>query len=320
MPSMILINSRFSQILALLILWNALYGVCLDTGTRSILENLGVSRATQGTDWTKAHYLLATGRASQSPSHHVFGSLAMSMPQGFVNKPLAQFSAEAMLRAGVMVLADPLWDRGAWVQWKSGAAAPVFMDTRRLLSAPVEQRLVVAGLARIAEDQFKGKFDALAGISDGHWWAGLVAAKLGMPWFYVRKERKAYGPSARDQGGLLASGVLRPGTKVLLLDDGVVSGQSAATAADLIKAAGHEVVGFISITNVGKQEMFDRMSSRYIAPKTLVTYFELLAAGVQMRLLTPEAAAELRAFYSDPDGHRWNFSMLMHRKNRAIGH
>ncbi|MEM3462735.1 MAG: orotate phosphoribosyltransferase [Candidatus Bathyarchaeia archaeon] len=116
----------------------------------------------------------------------------------------------------------------------SGRLSPYYIDLRVIPSLPAEfERImeVYEGMARGIKAE-RG-FDAIAGIpTAGMPFASVLAFKMGAPFVYVRREAKAHGREKRIEG------ILSPGSKVLLVDDLITTGNNLASAADSIKAEG----------------------------------------------------------------------------------
>ncbi len=122
----------------------------------------------------------------------------------------------------------------------SGWASPVYVDCRKLISFVAERREI---LGLMAEQVRSAAFDVVAGgetagISYGAW----VAELLGLPFVYVRKKPKEVGKTQQIEGEL------KPGARVLLVEDLATDGASKVNFLGALRAAGasceHSVVVF----------------------------------------------------------------------------
>ncbi|MGH8902510.1 MAG: orotate phosphoribosyltransferase [Egibacteraceae bacterium] len=114
-------------------------------------------------------------------------------------------------------------------QLASGEVLSAHFDPFRLAGDPA----LSADLARAMAGLVAAEVDVVAGIAVG----GLVlaanlAAELGLPLLVARPAPKRYGAFAEVEG------VVRPGQRVLLVDDVVRSGQQMVSAAGALFAAG----------------------------------------------------------------------------------
>jgi orotate phosphoribosyltransferase len=119
----------------------------------------------------------------------------------------------------------------------SGRLSSYYVDLRTVPSFPGAYRYVIdCYLALIKNEVGLDNFDAIAGIpTAGLAFSSPVALQLQKPMIYVRKEEKNYGRMKRIEG------MIKPGWKVLVMDDLVTTGQSILSGIDAIKEEGGEV-------------------------------------------------------------------------------
>ncbi|MBO3725333.1 adenine phosphoribosyltransferase [Actinomyces bowdenii] len=122
----------------------------------------------------------------------------------------------------------------------------LFRDITPLLANGPAFVELVDGLA----DHYRGRIDAVAGLeSRGFILAAPLAVRLGIGMLTVRKSGKLPGPvigvdydleygSARME---LRPETVRPGSRVLVIDDVLATGGTAAASISLIEAAGARV-------------------------------------------------------------------------------
>lgn len=125
----------------------------------------------------------------------------------------------------------------------------MFRDVTPLFGHPAAFRQAVDTLAAVFAD---ARPEAVAAIeSRGFVFGGALGYKLGLPFIPIRKAGKLPHTTHRAEYALeYGQGVLeihtdavRPGTRVLLIDDLVATGGTAAASVDLIRRLGGEVVG-----------------------------------------------------------------------------
>ena len=123
----------------------------------------------------------------------------------------------------------------------SGATAQYYVDAKRAVLRPAgfaAMGELIAARARAWEA------DAVGGLTMGADAPACAALAGGadVRAFFVRKETKAHGLQRRIEGP-----PLEEGTRCLIVEDVVTTGGSTLQAIDAVRAAGHEVVGVITI-------------------------------------------------------------------------
>ena len=144
---------------------------------------------------------------------------------------LEKIFAEKLLRIKAIKLqpANPF-------TWASGWVSPFYCDNRKTLSYPVLRTFVKIELARKIQEHF-GVVDAIAGVATGAIPQGaLVADLLNLPFVYVRSTPKDHGLEN------LIEGELRPGMKVVVVEDLVSTGKISLKAFDAIRQGVRQVV------------------------------------------------------------------------------
>ncbi|MEM3437901.1 MAG: orotate phosphoribosyltransferase [Nitrososphaerales archaeon] len=116
----------------------------------------------------------------------------------------------------------------------SGKMSSYYIDLRIVPSLPeIFKRIIDAFIEAIKNMLNLDKIDAISGIpTAGLTYSTVVAYKLEKPLLYVRKESREHGTQKRVEG------LLRPGWKVLILDDLITTGNSILRAAEAIRSEG----------------------------------------------------------------------------------
>lgn len=116
----------------------------------------------------------------------------------------------------------------------SGKISPYYIDLRVIPSFPSVFKKVCNLYARILEEEVGlDRFDRLAGIpTAGIPFASVVAYELGKPMIYVRKEGRTHG---RER---MIEGIVKPGDKVVILDDLITTGKSILNAVKALRGEG----------------------------------------------------------------------------------
>ena len=116
----------------------------------------------------------------------------------------------------------------------SGAASPVYIDCRKLISFPrIRSALMGFAASVLAQEAGFEAFDSVAGgETAGIPFAAFLAERLALPMQYVRKKPKGFGRNAQIEGEL------KEGTNVLLVEDLATDGGSKLLFANALRQAG----------------------------------------------------------------------------------
>ena len=178
--------------------------------------------------------------------------------------------------------------------WASGWNSPIYTDNRMALSHPDVRNYIKIELARLILEKFP-EADSLAGVATGAIAIGaIVADALSLPYVYVRNTPKDHGLENMIEGNL------RPGSKVVVIEDLVSTATSSLNAVDAIVMAGCEVVGMVSIFNFEFPEAVKRVSDANLSLESLLTYNEMLDVASDMNYISPAELDALQQWRQDP--------------------
>ena len=159
--------------------------------------------------------------------------------------------------------------------WASGWKSPFYCDNRKTLSFPELRNYVKLELTHAVLEHFP-EAEAIAGVATGAIAQGaLVADALGLPFVYVRSKAKDHGMEN------LIEGELKPGTKVVVIEDLISTGGSSLKAVDAIRRAGSEVIGMVASYTYGfpvAKQAFDDAKVELI---TLTDYEHVVAEALE---------------------------------------
>ena len=142
-------------------------------------------------------------------------------------KTLERLVAERLLKIKAVKLqpANPF-------TWASGWKSPIYNDNRKTLSYPEIRSFIKLELARTISEKYENA-DAIAGVATGAIAQGaLVADLLGLPFVYIRSTPKDHGLEN------LIEGELKPGSKVVIVEDLVSTGGSSLKAVQAVRNFG----------------------------------------------------------------------------------
>lgn len=204
-------------------------------------------------------------------------------------KQLETILAEKLLKVSAIKLQP-----GNPFVWASGWNSPIYTDNRVTLSYPEVRSFIKVELCRLILERFP-QANAVAGVATGAIAQGaLVADTLGLPYVYVRSTPKDHGLEN------LIEGDLRPGSKVVVVEDLISTGGSSLKAVAAIRAAGCEVVGMVAMFSYGFPVAQKAFKDANVELLTLSNYNAMLEAALSTNYIREEDLETLREWRKDP--------------------
>lgn len=183
--------------------------------------------------------------------------------------------------------------------WASGIKSPIYCDNRLTLSFPKVRSDVENGLAEAVKKYYPDA-DVLMGTSTaGIAHAAITATILDMPMGYVRSGHKDHGRQNQIEGKL------EKGQKVVVIEDLISTGGSVLEVVDVLREAGAEVLGIISIFTYGLQKGIDRLAAANVENHSLSDFGTLVKVAADEGYIKPEEVDKLHAFISNPSDSAW---------------
>lgn len=204
-------------------------------------------------------------------------------------KKIDRFLAEKLLQ----ISAIKLQPDNPFV-WASGWNSPIYNDNRRILSYPDVRNIVKVELARTIIENFP-EVQAIAGVATGAIAMGaIVADTMGLPYVYVRDTPKDHGLEN------LIEGNLKPGQKVVVVEDLVSTGGSSLKTIVALRNAGAEVIGMTALFNYEFPMATKRLRDNDITMVALCNYTTMLEAARDIDYISPADLETLREWRKDP--------------------
>jgi len=178
--------------------------------------------------------------------------------------------------------------------WASGWKSPIYCDNRRILSFPFVRDYVKSELCNIVFEHFS-EAELLAGVATaGIAWGAMAADQLKLPFVYVR-------PKPKDHGlGNQVEGDFEKGQKTVVIEDLVSTGKSSLQVVDVLRQAGAEVIGMVSIFTYDfavAGEAFAQAGVRYYP---LTNYPVLIQMAIEKGIISPSQKEILLKWRNDP--------------------
>ncbi|MCD7916826.1 MAG: orotate phosphoribosyltransferase [Tannerellaceae bacterium] len=182
--------------------------------------------------------------------------------------------------------------------WASGWKSPIYCDNRKTLSYPAVRNFIKLELARVISEKYENA-NAIAGVAIGAIAQGaLVADLLGLPFVYIRATPKDHGLEN------LIEGELKPGSKVVIIEDLVSTGGSSLKAVQAIRNFGCDVVGTVAIFTHGFPIAAQQFKEAKVTLTTLSNYDAVIEEAVRTDYIDESEIQTLQEWRKDPAN--WN--------------
>ncbi|MDP2624688.1 MAG: orotate phosphoribosyltransferase [Candidatus Peregrinibacteria bacterium] len=184
--------------------------------------------------------------------------------------------------------------------WTSGIKAPIYCDNRKLISYPEHRKAVVMGWKTLIEEKVAANEmelpDVLGGTATAAIpWAAFLAYEMNLPMIYIRPEPKAHGAGKQIEGDL------KPGQKVLIVEDLISTGGSSVKAAQAVRdEGGCEVTDIFSIMHYEMQKATDRFVEADLKLTNLTGFSVLIGVAEKIGSITSEQKDMVLKFSENP--------------------
>lgn len=179
--------------------------------------------------------------------------------------------------------------------WASGWKSPIYCDNRKILSFPYERDFIKSEMCSVIFEQYP-EAEMLAGVATaGIAWGAMAADQLKLPYIYVRPKPKEHGLGNQIEGAY------ESGTKVLVIEDLISTGKSSLQVCEVLKEAGLNVVGMVSIFNYGFPQAADAFAAASISSKSLTSYEMLIKLASEKGMIVEDELNSLLNWRDDPE-------------------
>lgn len=183
--------------------------------------------------------------------------------------------------------------------WASGIKSPVYCDNRLTLSDPEVRMDVESGLTELIKENYP-EVEVLMGTSTaGIAHAAITAHLMGLPMGYVRSGHKDHGRQNQIEGRL------EKGQKVVVVEDLISTGGSVLEVVDVLREAGAEVLGIVSIFTYGMQKGLDRLAAADVKNISLTNFDVIAEVAAEDGYIKKEDVERLIQFRNNPSDESW---------------
>lgn len=183
--------------------------------------------------------------------------------------------------------------------WASGIHSPIYCDNRLTLSYPRVRKDIETGLAKLIQENYPECECLMGTATAGIAHAALIADILDLPMGYVRGGAKSHGRNNRIEG------VVKPGMKVVVVEDLISTGGSSLECVDALREAGCEVIGMVAIFTYGLPKSVENFKNKECTFHTLTNYDTLISVAVENDYIHADDLEKLKAWKKDPSDESW---------------
>lgn len=183
--------------------------------------------------------------------------------------------------------------------WASGIKSPVYCDNRLTLTDVKVRTDVEEALAKTIKENYP-EVEVLMGTSTaGIAHAAITGHLLNLPMGYVRSGAKDHGRQNQIEGRLL------PGQKVVVVEDLISTGGSVIEVVNVLREAGAEVLGIVSIFTYGMAKGLTRLKEANVTNISLTDFDTIASVAAEDGYIRPEDIERLIAFRNNPSDESW---------------
>ena len=183
--------------------------------------------------------------------------------------------------------------------WASGIKSPVYCDNRLILTAPDVRTEVETALMQTIRREYPDAEVLMGTSTAGIAHAAITAQMMGLPMGYVRSSSKDHGRQNQIEGRL------EKGQKVVVVEDLIYTGGSVLEVVNVLREAGAEVLGIVSIFTYGMKKGLERLAAAKVRNVSLTNFDVIAQVAAEQKYIKPEDVARLLQFRNDPSDESW---------------
>ena len=183
--------------------------------------------------------------------------------------------------------------------WASGIKSPVYCDNRLILTAPDVRTEVETALMQTIRREYPDAEVLMGTSTAGIAHAAITAQMMGLPMGYVRSSSKDHGRQNQIEARL------EKGQKVVVVEDLISTGGSVLEVVNVLREAGAEVLGIVSIFTYGMKKGLERLAAAKVRNVSLTNFDVIAQVAAEQKYIKPEDVARLLQFRNDPSDESW---------------
>jgi len=183
--------------------------------------------------------------------------------------------------------------------WASGIKSPIYCDNRLTLTAPAVRTRIENRLCALIKENFPDCEVLMGTATAGIAHAAIVGHILGLPMGYVRSSAKDHGRANQIEGKLT------PGQRAVVVEDLISTGGSVIEVVNVLRAAGAEVLGVVSIFTYGMRKGLENLAQANIKNISLTDFDAVVEVAAEQGYIQEADKERLIAFRNNPSDESW---------------
>ena len=186
--------------------------------------------------------------------------------------------------------------------WASGIKSPVYCDNRLTLTSVKVRTDVENGLAELIRENYPDVQVLMGTSTAGIAHAAITGHIMGLPCGYVRSGAKDHGRQNQIEGKL------EKGQKVVVVEDLISTGGSVIEVVEVLREAGADVLGIVSIFTYGMQKGLDRLDAANVKNVSLTNFDVVANVAADTGYIAKSDVDRLVRFRNNPSDESWIMS------------
>ena len=183
--------------------------------------------------------------------------------------------------------------------WASGIKSPIYCDNRLTLTAPEVRTDVENALAALIREKYPNAEVLMGTSTAGIAHAAITAHILNLPMGYVRSGAKDHGRQNQIEGKL------EKGQKVVVVEDLISTGGSVIEVVNVLREAGADVLGIVSIFTYGMKKGLERLAEANVENTSLTDFDCVIRVAAEQGYIKHEDVERLTTFRNNPSDESW---------------
>lgn len=183
--------------------------------------------------------------------------------------------------------------------WASGIKSPIYCDNRLTLTAPEVRTRVENGLCALIQQNYPDCEVVMGTSTAGIGHAAIVGHLMELPMGYVRSGAKDHGRANQIEGKVL------PGQKVVVVEDLISTGSSVIEVVNILREAGAEVLGVVSIFTYGMKKGLEKLAEANVQNFSLTDFDTIIRVAAEKGYIAEADIERLIAFRNNPSDESW---------------
>ena len=184
--------------------------------------------------------------------------------------------------------------------WASGIKSPIYCDNRLTLTSVEVRNHVENALAETIKREYPDAEVLMGTSTAGIAHDAIKAHLLDLHMVYFRSGAKDHGRHNQIEGRL------EKGQKVVVVEDLISTAGSCIEVVNVLREAGAEVLGVVSIFTYGLQKGLDRLAEANVKNVSLSNFDAVAEVAAKEGYIKESDIARLLKFRSNPSDESWS--------------